>query len=173
MFYDHDLIVNVIQGLSPSNAILVIYMLRISNIFLFQNVFSATIEAITVIVKWNSDINDGGKWRCGKVSRSSLRESPSPVQTELCTQWKLSPAPRMTRQRRQRGAGLASLVALVCLLQASAVTCSGHSAAQHADQGPGHREDKSLPDHPSNREAVFWDNQQFIQICSFTPTLWH
>ena len=30
-----------------------------------------------MIAKWNSDINDGGKWLCGKVS-------------SLCTQWKLS-----------------------------------------------------------------------------------
>jgi len=47
-------------------------------------------------------------------------------------------------------AGL-SLAALVCLLQAAAVTCSDHSAesAAHAE---GHREDKSLPDHPAHHE---------------------
>ena len=46
VFYDHDLIVNLIQALSPLTASLVIHMLRISNVSLFQNVFSATIEAI-------------------------------------------------------------------------------------------------------------------------------
>ena len=35
-----------------------------------------------MIVKWNSDINHGGKWLCGKVS--------SQFPSSLCTQWKLS-----------------------------------------------------------------------------------
>merc|ERR1719288_657678 len=57
----------------------------------------------------------------------------------------------MTRLRsRQMRAGLS--LALLCLLQTAAVTCSEHSAESAAHKEAAHREDKSLPDHPAHHE---------------------